>query len=161
MVTLSAARPLCRPRRGRERRRGKWQLVLKRRHRDHRGGWGWFGGTRVWRITRVDENESKALFRLLFLSAVAPGSWYPFDGLNFFFFFPPPRRPISLPVGGFLLALGRVAEFHRRSFRGDHGRNLVIDEGRDSNSINSSFFSLPLISPSSFFWNLDYFWLNK
>lgn len=75
--------------------RGKWQLVLKRRHRDHRGGGGggWFGGTRVWRITRVDENESKALFRLLFLSAVAPGSWYPFDGLNFFFFFSTTATP--------------------------------------------------------------------
>lgn len=142
--------------------RGKWQLVLKRRHRDHRGGGGGGLVARVfdelhgWTRTKV-----KPSFGFSFSQLSPPAADIRSMAWIFFFFFPPPRRPISLPVGGFLLALGRVAEFHRRSFRGDHGRNLVIDEGRDSNSINSSFFSLPLISPSSFFWNLDYFWLNK
>lgn len=93
---------------------------------------GVVGGTRVWRITRVDENESKALSLSLSASLSLSCRRRPIRSMAWIF--SPLRRPISLPVGSFLLALGRVAEF----YRGDHGRNLVIDEARFE--LNQFFF---------------------
>lgn len=145
----------------RGRGRGKWQLVLKRRHRSR----GWlvarvFDELHGWTRTKV-----KLSFGFSFSQLSPPA--YPFDGLNFFTTATP-----HFSSGWQLPSCARsrrgiLSELRRSG--GDHGRNLVIDEARFEldqffflfiPSFSVFLFSFKFWSCLFALWRIIFDWIN-
>lgn len=145
----------------RRRGRGKWQLVLKRRHRSR----GWlvarvFDELHGWTRTKV-----KLSFGFSFSQLSPPA--YPFDGLNFFTTATP-----HFSSGWQLPSCARsrrgiLSELRRSG--GDHGRNLVIDEARFEldqffflfiPSFSVFLFSFKFWSCLFALWRIIFDWIN-